>query len=88
MYRILIKYDDEHNLWKVYGTESTTTSASGTTSQFAEYGAEDLETLQEELVKLDAKYGHDSLKVIKDLTTTYTVDIKDESEEDEEMGQV
>ena len=70
MYNILIKYNDSKNLWQLYGT---TTSATSSTETFTPFETDDLEGLKTELVKLDAMYGHENIKVVK--TVEYTVDV-------------
>ena len=73
MYKILILYKAEHNLWQQYGT-TTTSSASGGKSTFTEFATYDLEVLKAEILKLDQQVGHENIKVYKDVTTTFSVD--------------
>lgn len=72
MYKILIRYNDKHNLWQSYGTtiSSTTTSAS-----FNEFETDDVEVLKSEILKLDAIYGHDNIRIVEDVTLKYSVDV-------------
>ena len=76
MYKIMIKYNADHNLWKAYGTESK--SESGTT--FTEFQTEDKEELKKEILKLDAKVGSENIIVYKDVTATYSVEITEDEE--------
>ena len=83
MYRIMILYNKNKHLWEQYGSTTTTTSSSGcTTETFTEFGTDDLEALKEELIKIDAEFGHENIKVYKDLSATYTVDVTDPEEEE------
>lgn len=70
MYNILIKYNDSKKLWQLYGTSSSTTSSEET---FVPFETDDLEKLKEEVIRLDATYGHENIKVVKDVY--YTVDV-------------
>ena len=73
MYKILIKYDnDKFNLWMPYG--STTTSTTGK-SEFTEFETDDLDTLKQELVKLDKTIGSSNIRVVEDKTIEFTVDV-------------
>ena len=86
MYKILILYKSEHNLWQQYGT-TTTSSASCGKSTFTEFATDDLEVLKAEILKLDQQVGHENIKVYKDVTTSFSVDIAvDDATEDEEMN--
>ena len=77
MYKILIKYNDSHNLWQLYGTtvSSSTTSGAAPTETFTEYETDDVSELKATLLKLDQQFGHDNIRVYKDVTATYSVDI-------------
>lgn len=79
MYKILIRYNTEHNLWQQYGT-TTSSSAIGSDAviSFTEFETDDVEILKEELIKLDKKYGFENIKVYKDVTANYSVDITEE----------
>lgn len=91
MYKILILYKAEHNLWQQYGTTTITSSSSGK-STFTEFATDDVEVLKAELLKLDKEYGFSNIKVYQDITANYSVDIvtddkpedtdKDEDEND------
>lgn len=70
MYNILIKYNDSKNLWQLYGT---TTAVTSNTETFAPFETDNLENLKAEVIRLDAMYGHENIKVVK--TIEYTVDI-------------
>lgn len=76
MYRILIKYNDK-NLWQLYGTSSSTTGAE---DSFTPFGTDDIESVKTELTSLDAKYGHENIKVIKEIEYTMDVNITDNKE--------
>ena len=85
MYKIMTLYNEKNHLWKQYGSTTTTTTASGrSTEVFTEFGTDDLETLKEELIKLDSQFGHENIKVYKDLTTTYTVEVEEPEVADRE----
>lgn len=86
MYKILILYKAEYNLWQQYGTTATS-SASGGKSTFTEFATDDLEVLKAEILKLDQQVGHENIKVYKDVTTSFSVDIVvDDTVEDEEVN--
>ena len=70
MYNILIKYNDSKKLWQLYGTSSSTTSSEET---FVPFETDNLENLKAEVIRLDAMYGHENIKVVK--TIEYTVDV-------------
>lgn len=85
MYKILILYKAEHNLWQQYGT-TTTSSGSGGKSTFTEFATNDLDVLKEEILKLDKIYGHENIRPYKDITANFSVDIDvDDATEDEEI---
>ena len=70
MYNILIKYNDSKKLWQLYGT---TTSATSSEETFVPFETDDLEKLKTEIKTLDEKYGHENIKVVKDVV--YAVDV-------------
>lgn len=70
MYNILIKYNESKNLWQLYGTSSSTTSSEET---FVPFETDDLEKLKTEIKILDEKYGHENIKVVKDVA--YVIDV-------------
>lgn len=76
MYKILIKYSNniKANLWELYGNSNTSTIGKTT---FIEFETDDIETLKEELLKLDKEYGHENLKIIKEIEVNYTVHVID-----------
>lgn len=76
MYKILIKYSTDHNLWKQYGT--TTSSTASDTITFQEFQTDDVEILKAEIIKLDQQYGFENIKVYKDVTANYSVEITEE----------
>lgn len=57
-------------LWQLYGTTTCATSSEET---FVPLETDDLEKLKAEVIRLDATYGHENIKVVK--TVEYTVDI-------------
>ena len=77
MYKILIKHNPNANksdttIWRMHA--SITTSATTTYSEFA---TDDIETLKTELLVLDAIYGSDNIKVVKEIDINYSVDVAD-----------
>ena len=73
MYKILIKYDnDKLNLWMPYG--STTISTTGK-SEFVEFETDDVETLKNEILKVDKEYGFDRIRIVEDVTVTFDVNV-------------
>lgn len=77
MYNILIKYNESKNLWQLYGTSSSTTSSEET---FVPFETDDLEKLKIEIKTLDEKYGHENIKVVKDVEYAVDVNIIDNKE--------
>lgn len=77
MYNILIKYNESKNLWQLYGTSSSTTSSEET---FVPFETDDLEKLKTEIKTLDEKYGHENIKVVKDVEYAVDVNIIDNKE--------
>lgn len=75
MYKVFIKYPNEKfgNLWNAYGTNTSSTTNS--TSTFTEFETDDISVLQTEIEKLDKQYGHENIRVIKDVTVTYAATI-------------
>ena len=78
MYKILIKHNPNANktdttIWRMHG--STTTST--TSTSFKEFETDNIETLKAELLALDYIYGHENIRVIKDIETNYVVDVVD-----------
>ena len=90
MYKILILYKAEHNLWQQYGT-TITSSASGGKSTFTEFVTDDLDVLKEEILKLDRIYGHENIRPYHDITANFSVDIvvddTDTTESDEDKDE-
>ena len=73
MYKILIKYDnDKLNLWMPYG--STTTSTTGE-STFTEFETDNVETLKNEILKVDKEYGFEKIRIVEDVTVNFSVDV-------------
>ena len=79
MYNILIKYNDSKKLWQLYGT---TTSATSSEETFVPFETDDLEKLKEEVIRLDATYGHENIKVVKDVYYTVDVIISDSNKQE------
>ena len=75
MYNILIKYNDNKKLWQLYGTSSSTTSSEET---FVPFETDDLEKVKTEIKTLDEKYGHENIKVVKNIEYTVDVTISDD----------
>ena len=78
MYKILIKHNPNANksdttIWRMHG--STTTST--TSTSFKEFETDNVETLKAELLSLDLVYGHENIRVIKDIEINYSVDVAD-----------
>ena len=77
MYKILIKHNPNANksdttIWRMHG--STTTS---TTTTYSEFATDDIVTLKTELLALDAIYGSENIKVVKEIDVNYSVDVAD-----------
>ena len=77
MYKILIKHNPNANksdttIWRMHG--STTTS---TTTTYSEFATDDVVTLKTELLALDAIYGSENIKVVKEIDINYSVDVAD-----------
>ena len=75
MYNILIKYNDSKKLWQLYGT---TTSATSSEETFVPFETDNLENLKAEVIRLDAMYGHENIKVVKNIEYTVDVTISDD----------
>lgn len=78
MYKILIKHNPNANksdttIWRMHG--STTTST--TSTSFKEFSTDDIVTLKTELLALDAIYGSENIKVVKEIDINYSVDVAD-----------
>ena len=78
MYKILIKHNPNANktdttIWRMHG--STTTST--TSTSFKEFATDDIVTLKTELLALDAIYGSENIKVVKEIDINYSVDVAD-----------
>lgn len=75
MYKILIKYENKiANLWQVYG--STTAG----TSTFTEFATDDINVLEATVLELTKEMGSENIRVVKELSTEYVVDITVEDE--------
>ena len=80
MYKILIKHNPNANksdttIWRMHGSVTTSTTA----TSFKEFETDDVETLKAELLALDLVYGHENIRAIKDIETSYVVDVVDDS---------
>ena len=78
MYKILIKHNPNANktdttIWRMHGSTTTSTTA----TSFKEFETDDIETLKAELLSLDSVYGHENIRLIKDIETNYVVDVVD-----------
>ena len=78
MYKILIKHNPNANksdttIWRMHGSTTTSTTA----TSFKEFATDDIETLKTELLSLDSLYGHENIRVIKDIEINYIVDVVD-----------
>ena len=77
MYKILIKHNtnsikSDTTIWRMHS--SRTTSA---TTTYTEFATDDIVTLKTELLALDAIYGSENIKVVKEIDINYSVDIAD-----------
>ena len=78
MYKILIKHNTNANktdttIWRMHG--STTTST--TSTSFKEFETDNIETLKAEVLAIDAIYGSENIKVVKEIDINYSVDVAD-----------
>ena len=78
MYKILIKHNPNANktdttIWRMHG--STTTST--TSTSFKEFETDNIETLKAEVLAIDAIYGSENIKVVKEIDINYSVDVVD-----------
>lgn len=82
MFRIFVKYDNEkiRDLWREYGTSSSTT---GSTSTFTPFETDDIDVLRDEVMRLDSEIGHDSIRVVQDVALQYGVTVIEEDAEEE-----
>lgn len=77
MYKILILYNSDHNLWKQYGTITDIAPKNATSPlySFTEFETDDIEVLKTEILKLNEKFGNDQIKIYKDVTANFSVKI-------------
>ena len=80
MYKILIKHNPNANktdttIWRMHGSTTTSTTA----TSFKEFETDDVETLKAEVLALDAIYGSENIKVVKEIDINYSVDVVDDS---------
>ena len=78
MYKILIKHNPNANksdttIWRMHGSTTTSTTA----TSFKEFATDDIVTLKTELLALDAIYGSENIKVVKEIDVNYSVDVAD-----------
>ena len=76
MYKILIKHNPNANksdttIWRMHGSTTTSTTA----TSFKEFATDDIVTLKTELLALDAIYGSENIKVVKEIDINYSVDV-------------
>ena len=77
MYKILIKHNTNSNksdttIWRMHGSVTTST-----TTTYSEFATDDVVTLKTELLALDAIYGSENIKVVKEIDINYSVDVAD-----------
>lgn len=77
MYKILIKHNPNANksdttIWRMHGSVTTST-----TTTYSEFATDDVVTLKTELLALDAIYGSENIKVVKEIDINYSVDVDD-----------
>ena len=77
MYKILIKHNPNANksdttIWRMHGSVTTST-----TTTYSEFATDDIVTLKTELLALDAIYGSENIKVVKEIDINYSVDVSD-----------
>ena len=78
MYKILIKHNPNANksdttIWRMHGSVTTST-----TTTYSEFATDDIVTLKTELLALDAIYGSENIKVVKEIDINYSVDVADQ----------
>ena len=78
MYKILIKHNPNANksgttIWRMHGSTTTSTTA----TLFKEFETDDIETLKTELLAIDAIYGSENIKLVKEIDINYSVDVAD-----------
>ena len=78
MYKILIKHNPNANksdttIWRMHGSTTTSTTA----TSFKEFATDDVETLKAEVLAIDAIYGSENIKVVKEIDINYSVDVAD-----------
>lgn len=72
MYQILIKYQNSKlNLWEESGTYTTKNDK----TEFIKFETDDEEILKSEILRLDAIYGFENIKVIKIIDIDFDVKI-------------
>ena len=86
MYKILIKHNPNANksdttIWRMHGSVTTST-----TTTYSEFATDDIVTLKTELLALDAIYGSENIKVVKEIDINYSVDVADPDIATEDTG--
>ena len=86
MYKILIKHNPNANksdttIWRMHGSVTTST-----TTIYTEFATDDIVTLKTELLALDAIYGSENIKVVKEIDINYSVDVADPDTTTEDTG--
>ena len=86
MYKILIKHNTNSNksdttIWRMHGSVTTST-----TTTYSEFATDDVVTLKTELLALDAIYGSENIKVVKEIDINYSVDVADPDIATEDTG--
>ena len=86
MYKILIKHNPNANksdttIWRMHASITTST-----TTTYSEFATDDIVTLKTELLALDAIYGSENIKVVKESDINYSVDVADPDIVTEDTG--
>lgn len=82
MYRILIKHNTSSpttSLWKEYGTTTTVESV----STFTPFETENLDTLKEEINKLDKIYGYENIMAVRPIEYKISLEVEDAGDDDD-----
>ena len=74
-----IKHNDSKKLWQLYGT---TISVTSNTETFTPVEVGNLENLKAEVIRSDAMYGHENIKVVKTIGYTVDVTISDDNKQE------
>lgn len=70
MYKILIKYTSSSKkvFWQSYMTKNEE-------DKIVEFSTDDIDILKEEVKQIDEEYGHDNVRIVKDVTYNVRIDI-------------